>query len=328
MRPELPTALEADATIHLIAYCPFESQFRSPVADVVIQVETTEAFALRPLYSSALVIAPDEFGQIFGKYELPEAESSWATCGLNGCTKRHRFGYLIRKTNGQETNCGQDCGLRKFGVKFTEVVAQMERQFSEQARQRVLVDLIEQRATLVRRAELLLPRVKSAAEAMRKFFADFQSKDRFWAQLQGVARLNGEIRTAQDETQRGGSGRAAVSMVTIGRLEGASVLLSSNVQGHERGIAFRVLPWLRDVLGAPGIELLNQDALEKLLGDAGPMRDVLTGAEDFIAESARFLQPRNLAQLELIRTHLMPSHGEQKALKRAVKRWVEGIREP
>lgn len=271
----------------------------------------------------ALRIAPDEFGQILGKYELPESEAHWAVCGLNGCTKRHRFGYVISDIAGDETNCGHMCGAREFGVKFAEVVAQMERQFNEQARQRVLADLIAQRATLINQAERLLPAVSAAASKMLEFYRDFQSKERFWLQLVGVARLGGEIRTAVDDQARGGAGRASVALATIGRLEGASVLLSSNVASHERGIVHRVLPWLNDVLAAPGVALLQQGALEKLLAEAVPMRQHLSDAEQFILESSRFLKPSNLSQLELIRTHLMPSHGEQKALKRAVKRWGE-----
>jgi hypothetical protein len=164
--------------------------------------------------------------------------------------------------------------------------------------------------------------VKEAAARMREFYQDFQSKERFWAQLTAVARLGGDIRTSADAEAKGGTGQAAVALVTIGRLEGSEVLLSSNVLAHERRIMHSVLPWLNDVLGAPGVELQRQDALERLLSDAGAMRQHLGDAEQFLIDSSRFLAPANLTQLELIRIHLMPSHGEQKALKRAVKRWA------
>lgn len=299
------------------------SESRAVLAEEVLQFESVAAFSSRLNYNSALEIPHDQLGVIVGKYELPGDELLWATCGLNGCTKRHRFGFLLSNLKGEETNCGHNCGEREFGVKFKEVEAHFERRLTEQARQRVLADLVMQKGDLTRRAVEVLPHAKNAGQTMQRFLRDFQSKAAFWEQLIAVARLGGLIRAADNESSQGGTGRSSVNLITLGRLEGTEVLLSSNTKKHEYVISAIVIPWLQEKLDDSDLHLLDQVALERLSGEAVSAKRSLAEAVEFVANVEKFSQPLNLVQLELVRDKLTPRAGRSDALSRAIRRWAE-----
>lgn len=68
----------------------------------------------RPGYKSKIDPKETKPKQILGRYHIAPKQP----CGISSCGTAHNMGYLVLCENGTETNIGNKCGKRIFGVDF------------------------------------------------------------------------------------------------------------------------------------------------------------------------------------------------------------------
>jgi hypothetical protein len=175
---------------------------------------TVEEFAVRAGYQLQLTCTRDELDRIVGKYERPKTDQ--IECGLNGCTQRHMYGYIIQTKVGAETNCGQDCGSREFGVKFHEVEASFKKAEEDQLRRRLLGEIVKNRTDLLVAAKNLRSKIQDAANRVSTIVSEIKREPALYHVFESCLRIGGQIRIAQtvDEALR----RDKADLITIGRL--------------------------------------------------------------------------------------------------------------
>ena len=81
-----------------------------------VEIESWEDLITRPGYRDKIDPSKVQIKQILGLYKLPDKHS----CGIKNCGTPHNRGYLVSTTDGYETNIGNRCGAKIFGVDFTE----------------------------------------------------------------------------------------------------------------------------------------------------------------------------------------------------------------
>lgn len=289
-------------------------------AEEVILFSSIAEYEARLNYVKALRLTHEELDRIVGKYELPVDRSAWACCGLNNCNTEHRYGYVIRAKDGRETNIGNACGEREFGVQFKEVEARYKKAEDAKARRQAIEALMAEVPQLVARAEQIIPIARLRATQLAAFRSTFQGLAGYWTQLLKCAKQGGAIRAAAvtDGWSQKQGGKADI--VTVGRFAGAKVLLddTSNLVGL---VERDVLPWLR-ALDIAALLTLDDVGLASTLKDAARMRRLLEGTEAFSAESAALLTAENVAGTEAICSHLMRSSDAGSA-RAVIEEWVK-----
>ncbi len=224
-----------------------------------------------------------DLDKIVGKYELAKQESLWTRCGLNGCDRPHRFGYIIRAKDGCETNCGQDCGHREFGVKFEEVEAQYKRGEEVQARRRAAEDVFTQARPWADELRTLLPAIRAAEARMNEFANDFRWRTSFWGQLHKLARAGGRVNLSIRDDE----GKLVTE--SIGRIDSCRVLLERPTWSSDY-VATQLIPWLESLSSTEALEI-DQQTFKKSEG----VQSVLREAPRFIEDASLFLSARNFA---------------------------------
>lgn len=291
--------------------------------EVLLFTSIAEYEARRDFVRHLTLVAGD-IDRIVGKYELPSDKAAWAKCGVNNCNTPHRFGFVIRKKDGQETNIGHECGERETGESFRDVVATFRRAEDAQARKRTAQTLVEDKANLISRAELAAKAGREQAVRLRAFLDTFKPLKSFWRALTTSAKQGGVIRAAlqADKNWNLSIGRKE-QLVTIGRFDGGVVLINDGL-GLPVLVERLVLPWLED-LSQEGLEVLDRRALGEMVKDAGSKRDLLERAEHFVEASQRFLNADNVAGLEVICDDVLRA-GDASTARQFLRAWVDEAR--
>lgn len=253
----------------------------NPLDDEIILYTKIEDYEARLAFVGPMEVEIANLDKIVGKYELGKQESLWAHCGLNGCDRPHRFGYIIRMKDGCETNCGHDCGHREFGVNFEEVEAQYKRGEEVQARRRAAEDVLVQARPWLDELIRLLPAIRAAEGLMNDFSNDFRWRISFWGQLHKIAKAGGGVNlTVRDEDGK---------LVTepIGRIHGCRVLIQKPSWNSDY-IASQMVPWLESLSAANAIEI-DEYTFRKSDG----VQSVLREAPQFIEDVTLFLNRNN-----------------------------------
>lgn len=291
--------------------------------EVVLFTSIAE-YEARPNFHAELHLVADELDRIVGKYELPADRASWAVCGLNNCHREHRFGYVIRAKDARETNIGHECGKREFDVEFEEVEARYKRAVDAQARQRAITTLMDERATLITRAERAVPVAGVQGERFAAFRASFQHMAGFWTNLLKCAKQGGTIRGAH---LSGGDWAASrdkgVQLVTVGVIDGAAVLLDDG-SGLGAVVERDVLPWLR-ALEPTALAALDSAGMSETLRVAAAKRSTLERTETFATQAAALLTVENVAGMRAICDHLMKA-GDADDAREVLEKWVAEAR--
>ena len=287
--------------------------------EVVLFASIAE-YEARPNFNAELRLTADELDRIVGKYELPADRGSWAACGLNNCRREHRFGYVISAKDGRETNIGHDCGKREFDVEFDEVEARYKRAVDAQARQRAITTLMDERATLITRAERVVPVAVVQGERFAAFRASFQHMAGFWTNLLKCAKQGGTIRAAHLEGGDWAANRGkSVQLVTVGVINGAAVLLDDG-SGLGAVVERDVLPWLR-ALDPIALAALDSTGMSDTLRVAAAKRSTLERTEAFANQAAALLAVENVAGMRSICDHLMKV-GDAGDAREVLDKWV------
>jgi hypothetical protein len=71
-----------------------------------------------------------------GEHELKDILSNYTSdekvgCGLSSCHTPHNYGYMVLTKDGYETNIGQICGSKFFGVQFKTLSKKFDRDVTE-----------------------------------------------------------------------------------------------------------------------------------------------------------------------------------------------------
>ncbi|EDX0374122.1 hypothetical protein AU693_003922 [Salmonella enterica subsp. diarizonae] len=82
------------------------------------KVDSWDEITSRPNFITKIAKGDHKFKEIIGYYQFKEE----LHCGLSGCNQPHQKGYIVRTTEGIETNIGNKCGKNEFGVEFGDHV--------------------------------------------------------------------------------------------------------------------------------------------------------------------------------------------------------------
>lgn len=282
------------------------------VDNTPIFFRTVEEFCRRPKYQLRLQCTSDSLDRIIGKYERPK--DNQIQCGLNGCTKEHMFGYVIRAKDGTETNCGQVCGRREFGVKFEEVEALYKKAEDAQLRKRLLTELAENRTTLLLQGEDVHGRVKECSERISKVVTEVEKDFALSSAFRSCIRSGGKIRVENkvDEALR----RAKADLITIGEIQGSTALI--NYEELPKTIYYKFLLPLRE-LDIAHLDNLENNELEKKTREVKDLSSILANARDFLIDAEKFTEPENLREFSKLK-ELMPTKSKTGRVDRILSR--------
>lgn len=93
----------------------------------LIKVESWEDVTSRPGYMPDLDPKDKKLKSVIGSYQFKEK----IRCGLSNCHTPHAKGYIAATEDGYETNIGQDCGKKYFGVDFETLSRKFDRDVTE-----------------------------------------------------------------------------------------------------------------------------------------------------------------------------------------------------
>jgi hypothetical protein len=94
----------------------------------LIEVEHWDDIVDRPGFTNNLNPKFHKLEAIIGKYHFREK----IPCGLSNCHTLHAKGYIVVTTDGTETNMGNVCGKKFFGIDFDTLSAAFNRDLTEQ----------------------------------------------------------------------------------------------------------------------------------------------------------------------------------------------------
>lgn len=255
------------------------------LADEISLYTTIADYEARPSFVGPLRISPGELDRIVGKYELGDPEVNWAACGLNGCNTRHKFGYIIRTKGGKETNCGQDCGKREFGVEFEEVEARLKAAEDAAARIRAVEALLANKPAYIKTARELLPQLQDSVVRYSRFVSDFQHQNSFTRTLDQWARQGGVVKA----NIKGVDGKEVRQ--TVGVIAGIQVR-HKHYLGTRVALQEKVIDWL-DGLSEESVQAMSKHAFEAVPRQGGAIPEILESAKQYIGDVDAFLAPAN-----------------------------------
>lgn len=286
----------------------------------VLQFVSAAEFQDRLSYHEQLVASSEELDRIVGKYGLPKPRMSWVKCGLNGCNEPHRKGYLIRLHDGRETNLGNDCGARHFGVKWEEVEARAKAAETATATRNAVDALLATRDAQLARANALVDPCRTLEERVLAVRTELHKHHALWRKVEQCAKLDGSIRVAIEAPPGGGgySKSRSAMLRTIGRIDGARLLLPDFTR-YSNIIEKNVLPSLVRFDAA-----LLRDATVKELAahskSGAALSSSIDRAELQLAEGRKLFAAGNLQRLELIVDHQLRSDDIKPQLRAALDR--------
>lgn len=93
-----------------------------------VQVGEWADIESRPGFTESLDPQTNELANIIGSYIFPNL----IRCGLSNCHTPHAKGYIAVTKSGRETNIGNVCGKKYFGVDFETMTRSFDESFQEQ----------------------------------------------------------------------------------------------------------------------------------------------------------------------------------------------------
>lgn len=274
--------------------------------------KTVEQFCSRPGYVLDLRCEKEDFDQIIGKYERPH--NNQITCELNGCATMHMRGYIISTKDGRETNCGNTCGHREFGVAFKDVEARYLAAEDTERRRNMLDAVIKDRAEMIAIANSLQLEIAVAAECVAKIMAEVVKDPSLERALTGCLRDGGAIRV-EDKTESPLPGSKG-NLHTIATIRGGEA-----VYRHVtivRAIRYDIIDPLYALDSADLATMTSKELAVKTL-QLNTLSQAMVGARTFLNDARAFCSKQNLAEFEKLR-QLMSSKNHTARLNRILDR--------
>jgi hypothetical protein len=100
----------------------------------LVSVETWQELEGRTGFVPRLETSEHKLRSIIGSYQL----AAEIQCGLAGCNQRHAKGYIVATATGFETNVGNLCAKRYFGIEFETQRKQFDRDILEHENRKAL----------------------------------------------------------------------------------------------------------------------------------------------------------------------------------------------
>lgn len=117
----------------------------------LIKIETWEDITSRPGYMDNLDPRDKKLKSIIGNYRFKDK----IRCGLSNCHTPHAKGYIATTEDGYETNIGQDCGKKYFGVDFETLSRKFDRDVKDKDNRDLLWSFRSQLTTVNDRIDVI-----------------------------------------------------------------------------------------------------------------------------------------------------------------------------
>lgn len=274
--------------------------------------KTVEEFCRRPGYILDLRCTVEDFDQIIGKYERPH--NYQIKCELNGCPAMHMRGYIISTKDGRETNCGNRCGQREFGVTFKDVEARYLAAEDTERRRSLLSAVTKDRSEMIAIANSLQSEIAAAIANVAKIMAEVTKESSLERALIGCLRDGGRIRV-EDKTESPLPGSTG-TLVTIGTIRGGEAVYTHVT--IEREVKYNILAPLY-ALDSTDLATMSAIDLASKTRQLTTISQVLVGAREFLRDAKLFCAKTNLSEFEKLR-QLMPSKHHTSRLNRILDR--------
>jgi hypothetical protein len=256
---------------------------------------SVEQITERLHFHPQLDITDENLRSIVAKYELPPDRTLWAECGWNNCGTAHRFGFVISDKHGRETMCGQDCANTKGGVQFKEVIARHKAKEEKLARQKVVAELLKDRADKIEAAMATSKAVNEALYDLSVFETHFRP---IWRQLQDAARVGGSVWAAIKRTDWSLSSSGKEDIEVVARIAGHKA-----ISGDGRGLAAALhlaVRWYEDVLHEGVLTAMDDKELKLVVPTADRHAEKVRRGAEYVEQVAALIDPRNVRGFEPI----------------------------
>ena len=282
----------------------------------LVEVENWGDVLSRPGFRTELNPKEHKLRAIIGRYNLRDQ----VRCGLSDCHTPHNHGYIVETDQGVETNIGQLCGKREFGVEFKELSQKFERDITERNNRQILAAFAIQLEDIVEIVEQLREGPRGANWAYRNL-QPFLSANRGCPESV-VRRLAAMVKSRQSTLMREREAtkqeieaieaaegrnipRPHVISEPIGELRGFAALYQENdlrallVLDLETNLkAFRDLD----------IDSLSYAELVRWAKWVGTVPETLERAREAAKIACQFLTARNL---NILRVTVAPGHDQR-----------------
>lgn len=255
-----------------------------------------QAITARPAYVPRLDLGDGGGISALGLIEIDGDRTLWAACGLDGCNQAHKHGFVIRNGAGAETACGGDCAEKHLGLRWREIEATFTRALAQQDRADYAVALRDKFSAFTAEAREVGARVAVAQRQVQQAATELRQHAEFFRQVKNCAKQSGDILI---------SGGPGAGRMRAGTLRAVSLLVD-DLPDHDGLVNRTVLPWCEKVLTFDQQPEMSPRAVDEFLARAREHQETVRRAKVFLRDAELLFAPGNLAQLDLIRRHLLP----------------------
>lgn len=270
-----------------------------------VEIDCWEDLLARPGFRQKLDPGEFELKQIIGQYSISPKQP----CGIKSCGTKHNRGYLVTASGGVETNIGNVCGKRIFGVDFTlhqrvfkrELNAQRYREGISAAQKRI--DSIEEQVRNLCEGEYMADWCYGKMHAqLTRLFPERISRPLTERARRSNPTVSREIQLTEDERETGTTGgRSRYRTEVIFTISGISAVTEYK----------RLRTILREHLGKElsafreiDSSLEDFESLKRWHNWINKIDRRLQEAEGIIEDCNRFLVPSNIVRIRNYRDFL------------------------
>lgn len=221
-----------------------------------VKISCIEDIINRQDYRSEVDVTQLKLVEVVEPYHLPE-KGGMHPCGIKTCKTRHYHGFLVKTSDGNETNIGKDCGKKHFPGQFNRLSNQATARYKERTRHQILNKALDQAYEILKRVETIKSEKYGASwlNKSKKHFLEYYPDD-----------LCAEIK------RRAGKDNSNIEVSREREKEEIDDLYASNPS-----ISRDSLRYTSEVRGQIlGLKIFNKD-IRKILVDEiqGPLRELI-----------------------------------------------------
>lgn len=287
-----------------------------------IQFQSAEEFQSRQNYVTELICKTEDLEKIIGKYEF--SKNNAIRCQLMRCNQMHQNGFVIRTKDGRETNCGNKCGEREFGISFKELVTTFNKEREVLNRKYVLSELIQKKEEYKNLCMDLSEKSDNASKKVSAIYTEIQRHPQLLKAFRDALKKDGKVqieKTIDKNTQEAFQEKkyAKSYFETIAVVLGIRIFTDYKDKDFKKELKFKVEIPISD-LEKIELDSLTNKQLKAKSSEINKINEVLVNASGFIKEAERFTSKDNIENiLELKnvvpeRFHINPQFN--KAIKR------------
>lgn len=273
----------------------------------LVKIENMEDIYTRPKFRKDLNPKLMALKTIIGKYELPNE----INCGLSNCHTPHKYGYLVTTPEGIETNIGQTCGFRHFGVKFKELSARLKRDITEKENREKIKEFQHQIPNVESRLHHLQFGNSRSANWCHRMISYLMTSSKLPTvinrKINLMRRLKTNILTVEREVTveekevmlASGSQIPATITETVSEIIGFSALYEEN---NLKNLLIDDLAQNTKHIKSQDIESLDFKELQRWAKWVGTVEQSFQKVEQIVSDAQKLLIPHNLKPLRTLLT--------------------------